>query len=83
MQDDKSFVQPPIRVLMDNRLTSGQKLLYASLMSFDFADKDGKRKGIVYPSIHKLHERSGLSDVVFEPTHRYDIILFDLDQAAR
>jgi hypothetical protein len=62
MQDDKSFVQVPIRVLMDNTLTSGQKILFASLMSFDFADKKGKRKGMVYPGIHTLRERSGLSE---------------------
>ena len=46
---------------MDNRLSSGQKILLASLMSFDFADKDGKRKGMVFPSITVLSERSGLS----------------------
>jgi len=47
---------------MDNRLTSGQKILFASLLSFDFADKEGNRKEVVFPSIYKLHERSGLSE---------------------
>jgi hypothetical protein len=48
-------------ILLHPTLSAEAKVLYGVLQTWDLPDKDGHRKGFVYPSVSNIVERSGLS----------------------
>ena len=59
--DEGRFVQVPMSVILHPRLSDGARVLYALLLSYDWQDGDGRRKGKAWPSLARLAERSGKS----------------------
>jgi len=59
--DDGRFVQVPMSIILHPRLSDGARVLYALLLSYDWQDGDGRRKGRAWPSLARLAERSGKS----------------------
>ena len=59
--DDGRFVQVPMSIILHPRLSDGARVLYALLLSYDWQDGDGRRKGKAWPSLARLAEQSGKS----------------------
>ena len=59
--DGARFVQLPMTVILNPRLSDGAKVLYAVLLSHDLPDEKGRRKGYVWPSQHRLTEKTNQS----------------------
>ena len=59
--DEGRFVQVPMSIILHPRLSDGARVLYALLLSYDWQDGDGRRKGRAWPSLARLAERSGKS----------------------
>jgi AraC-like DNA-binding protein len=59
--DDGRFVQVPMSIILHPRLSDGARVLYALLLSYDWQDGDGRRKGRTWPSLARLAEQSGKS----------------------
>jgi len=51
----------PTMILLHPTLSAEAKVLYGILQTWDLPDKDGHRKGFIYPSISNIVERSGRS----------------------
>ena len=57
----KGFVQVPIDVVNAQDITTLEKMVLISLISYDFHDKAGRQKKIVWPSMERIGKNIGLS----------------------
>jgi len=55
------WVPIPTMILLHPTLSPEAKVLYGILQTWDLPDKDGHRKGLIYPSVKNIVERSGMS----------------------
>jgi len=51
----------PTMILLHPTLSAEAKVLYGILQTWDLPDKDGHRKGFIYPSVKNIVERSGMA----------------------
>jgi DNA-binding transcriptional ArsR family regulator len=56
------WVPMPTVILLHPALSASAKVLYGILQTWDLPDKDGHRKGFIYPSLVKIAERAGVDD---------------------
>lgn len=56
------WVPMPTVILLHPTLSPSAKMLYGVLQTWDLPDKDGHRKGFVYPSLVKIADRAGMDD---------------------
>jgi hypothetical protein len=52
------WVPAPVHLLLDDRLSTGARLLFMILQTWDLPDKEGHRKGVIWPSLPLIAERA-------------------------
>jgi len=53
------WVPFPTMVLLHPTLSAEAKVLYGILQTWDLPDKNGHRKGLIYPSVKNIAKRAG------------------------
>ncbi len=56
------WVPMPTMILLHPMLSTEAKVLYGVLQTWDLPDKDGQRKGLIYPSVSAIAKRAGVKE---------------------
>lgn len=58
---ERGFTQIPNLILTETKLSAQARIIYCILMAYDWQNKDGKKKGFVWPSQQTLADEAGFS----------------------